>query len=544
MALARRGLLGGGGWGWGPRETAFTLALAAIVQGSAPLYGQRMIDEQMARGAAFPSTRGFITPWRAGFIPVIGMALSGLACSDSSSPARADAGIGGGAATISQDAASVEPAPSGADAGPELEGLAPPDTRVGRQLAWLLDVIDTRGGEVSEAELREHFSATFLAAVAPAELQQTFAAIAADGAPLRLVQIAPGATDSSLQVQADARGTQLVISMTLEADTGLIQGLRFDAPVDLESGRPESWEAVEANVAALAPRSSYLVARVEGSDCTPLHAAASDERLALGSAFKLYVLAELSRQIESGLIGWDSSIVIRDELKSLPSGQLQDAPAGTELPVRDVAAPMIAISDNTAADHLIDRLGRENVEAALSAFGHGAPERNIPFLSTREFFLFKLAVSDADTAAYLAADVPARREFLAARAGQAPSLADAAQWVTPRRVDAIEWFASASELCRLMAALDVRSELPGLEPVGEILSRNPGLPIDAAAFPYIAFKGGSEPGVLNLTWLVHAQSGARYFVNIGLNDASAPIADEDTALRTALGIFDLLSAGG
>jgi beta-lactamase class A len=35
---------------------------------------------------------------------------------------------------------------------------------------------------------------------------------------------------------------------------------------------------------------------------------------------------------------------------SLPSGQLQDGPAGTELAVRDVATPMIAISDNTAAD--------------------------------------------------------------------------------------------------------------------------------------------------------------------------------------------------
>jgi hypothetical protein len=203
---------------------------------------------------------------------------------------------------------------------------------------------------------------------------------------------------------------------------------------------------------------------------------------------------------------------------------------------------MIAISDNTAADHLIDRLGRENIEAALGAFGHGAPERNVPFLSTREFFLFKLAVSDADAAAYVGADVPARRAFLETLAGQTPNLEDAVRWVAPRRIDEIEWFASPSDLCRLMAALDVRSEQPGLEPIAEVLSRNPGLPIDRVAFPFIAFKGGSEPGVLNLTWLVHAQSGSRYFVSIGLNNPSAPIADEAAALRTALGIFDLLAA--
>jgi beta-lactamase class A len=458
------------------------------------------------------------------------MLAAGMACSDSDAPTSADAG------------AVEAPGPSGIDAGAEPDALMLPDTPVGRELAWLLDVINTRGGDVSEAELREHFSLSFLAAVSPVELQQTFAAIAADGAPLQVLQVSPSATDSALQVLADARGMQVIISVSLEAGTGLIGGLIFDAPVDLESGRPQSWDAVEANVANLAPRSSYLVARVEGNDCTPLHAAASDDRLALGSAFKLYVLAELSRQIEAGSLGWDTSIVIRDDLKSLPSGQLQDVPAGTELAVRDVATPMIAISDNTAADHLIDRLGRENVEAALSAFGHGAPERNTPFLGTRELFLFKLAVSDADAAAYLAADVPGRRTFLAALAGQAPSLADAAQWVTPRRVDEIEWFASPSELCRLMAALDVRSEVPGLEPIAEVLSRNPGLPIDGAAFPYIAFKGGSEPGVLNLTWLVHAQGGARYFVSIGLNDPGAPIADETAALRTALGIFDLLAA--
>jgi hypothetical protein len=114
--------------------------------------------------------------------------------------------------------------------------------------------------------------------------------------------------------------------------------------------------------------------------------------------------------------------------------------------------------------------------------------------------------------------------------------------VTPRRVDEMEWFTSTSELCQLMAALDVRSELPGLEPIADVLSQNPGLPIDPVAFPFIAFKGGSDPGVLNGTWLVHADSGARYFVSIGVNDANAVIADEAAAFRAVVGIFDLLAA--
>ena len=47
--------------------------------------------------------------------------------------------------------------------------------------------------------------------------------------------------------------------------------------------------------------------------------------------------------------------------------------------------------------------------------------------------------------------------------------------------------------------------------------------------------------MLNLTWLVRKTNGEWYVVTIGLNDPGAPIANESLALRTALGIFDLLA---
>ena len=75
-----------------------------------------------------------------------------------------------------------------------------------------------------------------------------------------------------------------------------------------------------------------------------------------------------------------------------------------------------------------------------------------------------------------------------------------------------------------------------------ILALNPGLPIDPLAFPYIGFKGGSEPGVLNLAWLVRDSSERWRFVSFGYNDPGAPIS-ETPALVTALGVFDLLAAG-
>ena len=463
-------------------------------------------------------------------LAALGM-LGPLGCSSDETTTAAGTGVDAGTNVGAEDAG----APTGSSVAP--------NTAAGRQLAWLLGLLNERGGVASEEELRAHFSPGFLQQVPVPALQQTLVDIAGQGSQLELVQVAPTSTETALTALVAAPEGRVIVSLAVNATSGSIESLLLTPEVDpLTQNRPESWEAVDASVASLAPRSSYLVARVDDGVCTPLHGAASDTRLGIGSAFKLYVLAELARQIEAGTLGWETTLTIRDALKSLPSGRLQDAPEGTELSLLDVALPMIAISDNTATDHLIDRLARENVEGALAAFGHGAPALNTPFLTTREFFLFKLDVLDPDVATYLAGDVPARRAFLESLAGRAPDIQAAAQWTSPRRIEEIEWFAHANELCTLMAALDERAEQPGLEPIAEVLTANPGLSIDPVAFPYIAFKGGSEPGVLHLDWLVHAASGTRYFVSLGLNDATALISDETPALRTALGIFDLLAA--
>ncbi len=421
-----------------------------------------------------------------------------------------------------------------------VDGLVPPDTAAGRQLAWLLELLNERGGSADETEVRAHFTAEFLQAVPLDALQQTLVSLAS-GAPFRLLEIFPPASENQLSALVVADGTPIFISIAVDALTGAMAALLFEEVPDLETGRPTTWEAVDASVTALATRTNYLVARVENGSCEALHGARGDTRLALGSTFKLYVLAELARQIEAGSLGWADPVVIRDALKSLPSGVLQDAPEGTEVPIVDVATGMISISDNTATDHLIDRLGRENIEANMSRVGHGAPELNTPFLTTRELFLFKLSLADADIETYLASDVAARRTFLSSLAGQAPDVTR--PWNEPRRIDQLEWFASASELCTLMATLDTLADQAGLDPLHTVLSTNPGAPIDPAAFPYVAFKGGSEPGVLNLTWLVHDAAGARYFVSIGLNDDTDPLTNTTPPVVTALGIFDLLAAG-
>lgn len=168
-------------------------------------------------------------------------------------------------------------------------------------------------------------------------------------------------------------------------------------------------------------------------------------------------------------------------------------------------------------DHLIDLLGRENVEANSSAAGHGAPELNTPFLTTRELAQLNLG-SDAEADAYLAGDLQAKRAFLAGLAGQTPNFVD--PWMLPQRHnDQIEWFASAAELCQLMLSLDTQADQPGLSELRGILAINPGLQqIDRTAFPYFAYQGMAEVGVRHMNWLVRSAEGGRYFVSIGVND--------------------------
>ena len=99
---------------------------------------------------------------------------------------------------------------------------------------------------------------------------------------------------------------------------------------------------------------------------------------------------------------------------------------------------------------------------------------------------------------------------------------------SPLEIERIEWFASAADLCRAMDWL--RSTLvqagqqgrPGLD----ILAINKGLSFRKPYWKYIGYKGGSETGVLNLTWLLQKSDGRWYALSTGWNDPHARLDEE------------------
>jgi hypothetical protein len=185
---------------------------------------------------------------------------------------------------------------------------------------------------------------------------------------------------------------------------------------------------------------------------------------------------------------------------------------------------------------MIAFVGRDAVESAVRASGHATPSRLVPFVSTREMFALKLLASPEERSAYLAADVEHKRKLLDAYDKRDPEemMAHAPSFRTPIMIDSLEWFASPEDLCRVMADLHVRAEATATTPVGAILSINPGVPDEKKQYRYIGFKGGSEPGVLNMTLLLQrARDGKWLFLTVGFNDTNAPI-DESKAIAAEI----------
>lgn len=233
----------------------------------------------------------------------------------------------------------------------------------------------------------------------------------------------------------------------------------------------------------------------------------ADKPLAVGSAFKLAVLKVLKEHIESAKRSWSDVVELQPRWQSLSSGILQDWPAGSPLTIHTLAALMISQSDNTATDALIHLVSRQAVEAI-------AP-RNRPFLTTRETFILKVSKNQELLQRYRAGDETKRRAVLQqASRYPLPEVGELSN--KPAALD-VEWFFTTRELCSLISTV---AELP-------LMSINPGV-ANPNDWQHVAFKGGSEPGGLNLTTWLQAKNGKKYCIAATWNN-DAPL--DETRFR-------------
>ncbi len=336
----------------------------------------------------------------------------------------------------------------------------------------------------------EQFTSEFLVAVPIQQIQRIIAEIKAAIGHIKEVQkSATGYTVTTATHTVSVR-------ITLDP-AGRIAGLFFHTPEQNTVTLSEAisqLEEIEGDISYLIINKGKILAEHQ-----------ADAPLAVGSAFKLGVLALLDEAVQRGDHKWSDVVLLEAKHISLPSGILQDLPVGSPITLHTAAALMISKSDNTATDLLMDVVGHEALAKKLDIE---------VALTTREFFVLK-------------GNPEIRQEFLAASNTRKKEIArklDTSPLPTfgvsvPHHIEGVEWYVSARRLCTLMSSV---AHL-------DVMAINSGV-ATTADWQRVAYKGGSETGVLNFTTQVTDQKGASSCVVLTIN-TSETIAELTAALH-------------
>jgi hypothetical protein len=137
-------------------------------------------------------------------------------------------------------------------------------------------------------------------------------------------------------------------------------------------------------------------------------------------------------------------------------------------------------------------------------------------LTTAQLFAIKRHGKDAATR-YVRADAAGRTKQLAVL--DLSTVANARPGEVfghgPVAIDEVEWFASPTDLVGVMD--DLRRL--GSPEVFDILAINPAMDdLSAREWSYVGYKGGSEDGVISLTWILRDKAGMWSVVSGSWND--------------------------
>ena len=189
---------------------------------------------------------------------------------------------------------------------------APPGRAAADQLEWVVSVFNGSSAP-SAAVLQRHFTPGFLNAVPRQQLLEAFYP-AWSNRPVKLqtiTNVPAGAVATVATSEARFR-----LSVTVEPTGSHRINALLLQPAALKL---TSWRAIDGALSRLGTHAALDVGSPDGKTIHALNAA---EPLAIGSAFKLYVLGALAQAIEKGEASWEERLAISDAHKSLPSGSM------------------------------------------------------------------------------------------------------------------------------------------------------------------------------------------------------------------------------
>lgn len=96
---------------------------------------------------------------------------------------------------------------------------------------------------------------------------------------------------------------------------------------------------------------------------------AGDQRVRTASTIKLPIACALAAEVAAGRARWDERLTLRKQDKVSGSGVLAEFGDGETVSLRDAMVLMIVVSDNTATNLILDRIGADAVNGYLISQG-------------------------------------------------------------------------------------------------------------------------------------------------------------------------------
>ncbi|ROO84034.1 beta-lactamase class A [Actinocorallia herbida] len=263
-------------------------------------------------------------------------------------------------------------------------------------------------------------------------------------------------------------------------------------------------------------------------------AAGADEAVVLASVFKVPLLVAFFRRAAAGELDARAQVVLPPEARIAGATGTSVLLDEVRMSLRDLACLMITVSDNTAADAVMDHVGLDHVNRAMAELGL---DRTRIVGNARDLHASMLADAGADDAAALWARL-GEPGVLARLSALDPALATRG---TPR------------EMTRLLAAVWRDEAAP--PDACALMRRMLGLQVWphrlASGFPYddvvVSGKTGTLPTVRNEIGVVEYPDGGRYAVAVFTRSRSTASAQPraDAVIGTAARLaVQALRAGG
>lgn len=418
-----------------------------------------------------------------------------------------------------------------------------PDHAAGRQIQWIVEQFSQPTTPLSEIEAR------FVPGFDYPSLQTFFDQLRLfypDAQVVEVLLVTPRQATVIVADPSDPTAVGGLIDMSIQFTDGRINFFLVQNFPQNPSSTGIADQGLDLQQAAdklgtLADETSLLVARIdETNSCSPLIERDADVLRATGSIFKTWLLGALAQGIEEGVVSAGETLpLVASEI--VPVGEaLSTEPLGTLFSVSDLAIMMMGTSDNTATDHLHERIGRQRAEDILVSFNHLAPEAMTPFLSINETFHLYWTVPEAEALAYAFGTEAEQRAYLQNVLEPLGPVTSFPQANASILVDGT-WQASPMDLCNAIAASRQYPDSgEAFALINESYGANEGVWSLRRNWERVWFKGGSLADgqgllVLTLGWLVESHDrGAFVVVGMANQDYTSPTRIADGAFFSVM----------